>query len=217
MAWMSVHLYRANNNDQKWIDKAQNALQDLEDQVNFSVFTYDEGNVSVNVANNYGDTLDNWAQWLDDNDVTRSKYDYHMLLVNTLDFGAGVTRGKALGPKGSGNGVIGLANAAVRFDNDCYGGNETFPPTVMHEVIHSGLHDDMDKPDPDTDHSLGDVGTSWPNIVTPIQLWYTGDVCSGNAPPDDNCNNNPGEEADGVTHDISSCTEDRLEDYMNSW
>jgi len=222
MGWMSVHLYRANNNDQKWVDKAMNALSDMESQLNFSIYTYDEGSVSINIGGTAGGMLDNWENYIENNNISVNEYDVHLLLVNTLDLGAGALRGGAVGPKGgtpiaNSEGTAGFANAAVRFDNSCYGGQQTFPPTVIHEVGHAALHRDMVLPEDNNEHSAGAVYQDGDDSVSPMQLWYTGDPCSGNSPPSDNCNNRPTEYSEGVTNDLSSCTSSNMNDYISSF
>jgi|GEM_PF-1385754 hypothetical protein len=225
MGFLSVHLYRANDNDQKWTDKAESALSDMESQVNFSVYTYDEGSVSIDIGSNYTEMLDNWEQYIENNGINVNQYDVHLLLVNDLGLGAGALRGGAVGPDGNqvidnSEGTAGFANAATRFNNDCYGSEETFPPTVIHEVGHAAMTTDGDPksfPDPGNEHSTGAVYNDGSDSVSPMQLWYTGDPCSGNAPPDDNCNGRPAEYSEGVSHQLTSCTKTEMNDTMSSF
>lgn len=222
MGRMSVHLYRANNNEQKWIDRAMKALSDMEGQLNFSIYTYDEGDVSVNIGGTARDMLDNWENYIENHNITIDKYDVQLLIVNTLKLGAGALRGGAVGPKGAtpianSEGTAGFANASVRFNNECYGGQQTFPPTVIHEVGHAALTRDLTLPENNNEHSAGAVHQDKYDSVSPMQLWYTGDPCSGNSPPSDNCNNRPTEYSEGVTNDLSSCTSSKMNEYLDSF
>ena len=221
MGWLSVHLYRANGNDQKWIDKALDALSDMENQVDFPIYTYDEGNVSIDIGSTSDEMMDNWISYIENNDIYINEYDLHLLIVNTTGLGAGSHRGGAVGPKGrkvidNSEGTAAFANSAVRFDNSCYGGQETYPPTIIHETGHSVIHKDMNLPEENNEHSVGSVYYN-NDYVSPMQIWYTSEPCSGNNPPSDNCNNRPEKAADGTTNNLSSCSTSKMNDYMDSW
>lgn len=222
MGYIDVHVYRANNNDQKWADKALSALNDVESQVDFTLYTYDEGSVSLNIGGSADAMLDNWENYIESNDIYVNEHDVHLLAVNTTDLGAGALRGGACGPYGAtpianSEGTAGFVNAAVRFDNSCYGGQETYPPTVIHEWMHAVVHIDMNLPEDNNEHSIGSVYNDADDSVSPAQLWYTGDPCSGNYPPNDNCNSRASQYSEGVTNDMSSCAVPQINDYVNSF
>jgi hypothetical protein len=88
----------------------------------------------------------------------------------------------------------------------------------MHELMHACMPENPDRRDyPDQDnkdpeHSSGYI--TYDGDVSPMQLWYTRDTCSGNSAPDDNCNHNPSTLGDGVTNDISDCTQNIMKHYM---
>jgi hypothetical protein len=222
MAWLSVHLYRANGNNQKWIDKAKNALNDMESTVDFPIYTHDEGNVSVEIGSSADEMMDNWIDYIEENDIYVNEYDVHLLIVNTTRLGAGANRGGAVGPKGrkvvdNSEGTAAFANSAVRFANGCYGGEETFPPTIIHEVGHSVIHKDMDLPEENNEHSVGTVYKDPDESTSPMQLWYTADDCSGNDPPSDNCYSTTDKTSQGATNSLTVCCTEKMNDYMNSW
>lgn len=217
---MEVHVWTANSVDQKWADKAINAVDDLNNQVNFDIYSFDRGSASVKIGSDNKSMNDNWVAWLEDNPATVQNEDIHLLIIDEADsdLGAGALRGEAIGKgqKIDGSyGCAGYANAAVRWWNDCHGNENVYAPTVMHEVCHGGLHDGMNFPANGEEHS---AGANYYNgdyySPSPVQLWYTADGCGGNSPPSDNCTGNPDVYAGGASQTISSCTESLMEDYV---
>lgn len=195
----------------------------MENQLNFPIYKYDEGNVSLNVAGSANQMLDNWENYIENNNIYVSDYDVHLLLVNTTGLGAGALRGGAAGPRGGGSianseGTAAFANSAVGYLDACYGGQSTYRATVVHEVGHAALHNGLNLPENNNEHSTGAVFNTSDDAVTPMQLWYTGDPCSGNSPPSANCNNRPPDEyAEGVTLSMSGCSQRQMERYMSNW
>lgn len=224
MGFLSVHLYRANGNDQKWLDRAEAALSDMESQVNFSIYTYDEGSVSVNIGNDQTDMLDNWESYIENNNISVNQYDVHLLLINdpSTDVGAGALRGEAVGPRGGtaiagSEGTAGFANAAVRFNSACYGNDPVYRPTVIHEVSHAALHKNMNLPAYREEHSVGSVYNDGNDTASPMQLWYTNEFCSGNDPLSNNCNGREDEASEGATTDLTICATNKMNNYMSSF
>lgn len=221
MAWMDVHLYLANSTAQKWLDRAEDALSTLESQVSFPIYTYDEGSVSVNIGYSQSGMLDSWENYIESNNIPVDQYELHLLVVDSTRPGAGAVRGGALGPQGgtqiaNSEGVAGFVNAATRYNAACYSGQPVYKPTVIHETGHCALHNGMSFPG-GGEHSVGAVQSDSDDSVTPMQIWYTGDPCSGNSPPTDNCNSRPSEYSEGTTTNLTSCAVNSMNSYMNSF
>lgn len=219
MGSLKVHVWTANNTDEKWSDKAISAVGDLDNQVDFDMPSYDRPSASVKLGSDYSSMLDNWESWLENN-ANVDDEDVHLLIIDEADsdLGAGALRGEAIGKKPKVDGSYGCAayaNAAVRWNSDCHGNEDVYSPTVMHEVCHGGLHDEMDLPENGNEHS---AGANYYNgdyySPSPLQLWYTADGCGANSPPADNCTGNPDVYAGGASQTISSCTENNMEEYV---
>lgn len=223
MTSVSVFVYGANAQKQQWIDLAVNGLEDMADQLNFDMYVYDEGHININTGwSDRGEVMDIWDDWLGNNIWMRDN-EVHLLVIDelSLSIGAGAMGNQAIGPKSGNqlsgkNSTFGYINSAIRFDNACYDA-DTIPPTAVHEVGHAFLHDDMSFPDPETEHSVGEVKKDYDKTVTPMQIWYTADPCSGNSPPSLNCFGTENKQAGGATTDLTGCAIRRMQDYVNSY
>lgn len=224
MNTVNFHAYRANNLSSKWINNAIDAIQTLEGQINVSINTHDEGNLDIDLKGNWDDTLDHFESVLTDQmDEVIQDDEYHMLIIDRSDLGHGAGRTEgAFGPYGNASdsaGVVGGANAATRFLASCYGGQQVFKPTVMHEFSHAMMHPAVVDVDGNYDeHSKGGIEEkTFRNFVTPMQLWYTSAPCSGNSVPDDgNCTNNVNKSCAGTSTDLAACANNLINEYMRN-
>ena len=216
------YVYTANGLPSIWADRAISAIDNLESQINPSIVTNYKGNIDIDLQGSWNATLDHFENVLINREnETISDNEYHMLVINSATtHGAGRTEG-AFGPHGNwadSPGVVGGANAATTYDSLCYGNAPVFKGTVVHEFIHGLMHKDGADVEGEFDeHSLGAIHTDTAdNIVTPMQLWYTNEFCSGNSVPNDgNCSNNSNLMADYLTQNISSCTKNTINNYMS--
>lgn len=220
MGWLSVHIHRQNDVSKTWYEKAESGLNDMDGQLDSTVFCYNEGTVSVDVGDDYNEMLDNWIDYIENNDIVVGDYDVHLLIIDDLSLGAGAERGDTVGPNSDSvfedsGGCAGFVNAAVRWNHYCYGSDDVFPPTVVHEVGHTALHDDMPLPDGDNEHSMGGVD-KLNNKVKPMQLWHTDEYCSGNSPPEDNCPSHDNEDASGATTELSWCSNFHMDKFLDN-
>lgn len=225
-----------------WIPRVEDALNQLDSQVNYSIETWDMSGYIT-----YSEDKASWSDYLEDFANHVIEYygepfdrDYHMLIINDPwgNPGAGMTKGTVNYPNPSsrnyfqkagcsdclaaiGGVNVGVNNYEATFR--CYGGDgyKAFKQTVIHNAIH-GLCDEshyesIDKycsQDHSGDHALGEITWSGMNaVVSPAQMWYTANWCSGNNPPCANCNNTEDMSATGMSNQISICTQNRLEKH----
>lgn len=224
MNTVEFHIYLANDVDDKWGFKAIDAINELSSQIDCDINSHYRGGIDLDLKNNWNETLDHFEDVLryqENEYIWRDEY--HMLLINSTlsGHGAGRTEG-AFGPHGGASdspGVVGGTNVATKNSAYCYGGDDVFKHTVIHEFCHAMMH--SNEVSTDSNYDEHDRGAIYKNLnndpVSPLQLWYTAGVCSGNAPPDDgNCNNTAGDGAGGSVPTLSDCARRTINKYMAS-
>lgn len=205
---------------------------DLDPQLNVSV----EGNDNSSQTqfdgagySNWGSLLADFEQHVIDEVGHPGDDDCHIVLVDrpfgTLGAGKNPTQlGKGTSyPNSSSKGAAGGVNVAVKTAGPaCYNyGGPIYRSTVIHECLHS-LLDEPDNTFPsdfctdsvDNEHSAGEINNAY---VSPMQLFYTSQVCDSNPTPCNNCSTNPDAYVQGSTSDISDCTKTQAEDYVDKY
>jgi len=212
MGELYVNIYRDVGGDychEDWANNAVEAVDTLASQVNFGItnLTYGFEDISVTQTADYEEKNNSFVNELEKQGAVFGRDEYYMLITDNTDMGAGVTF-KKVGPDGNPDGAKGIANAATRFMSSCFGGQDCLKPTVIHEICHSMF----------ADHHEGRIDENFPYTVSPMQLWYTVDGCSGDNPvPDNNCNFNEDQNAEATAKTLSYCARSTIEDYVSTW
>lgn len=200
---------------QRAVDTLNNTL---DQQVNFSINAQKEPATipnSVLDADDNGNTLDNFEQWLDEHWWQIDYGHHHMLLVETknLDFYS-QARGRMLHDptEYDSSDNLEFARSVVNTSTSLIGKNR-YKNSVMHEFAHTcllSLHCPyLDASDPMQEHSCGGViheGFWKGDLMSPMLI-----ANSGKIPNDEQCVHDGS--ANGYTTSITSCTNDALEGY----
>lgn len=234
---VDVYIYGEDGVNSGFVSAAVDAINNhMAPQFPFNIWAQEEdidGSFDTGYYNDASNVLTQWHNYLKDHPyalpIDAPPYEYHMVIVDNYS-AAGYTMGNV--GQGSKGYAYGFTNASSNLAAQCYGvsGDKAFKATVIHEVAHSlldatGLIDSINQTPSDgcfdgnsRDHSLGEVYTGRSGKpVTPMQLWYTGDPCSGNSPPCDNCGSGTDNESysQDITYDFSRCAYNEICTYVD--
>lgn len=236
---IDIHVWPAENTGDDAVTAAINTLEnDMDPELDFDLDAYDESHHTP-----YDSTDDdNWDEVKSGFVIHVRNYygkpdnnEAHLIIVNRTFDALGA--GKAWGDIGRGN-IWTDSDAAVTGVNvgvnayaeglNCQSGHGTdvFKNTVIHEVGYCLLRPALDVYDAPAqncdqshrvDHSLGGLDHTKTNDVTPMQTWYTPEICDDNPRCCVNCTQNSDHSnIDYATQTLTLCASHEMENYYDA-